>query len=132
MTLSCLTARLDAFHRARTRTKRRSHRSPAERLEPRYCLTDISSADHDITNDQIWNTSLHAADFDGDGDLDLLASTYLGTTAWYENTDGYASGYASVLRGPIGYLVLGRSHPRRSPFERDLAWHRTYGVRSAN
>ena len=45
-----------------------------------------------VTNDAISVASMHAADVDGDGDLDVLsASVGDGKIAWYENTDGQAT-----------------------------------------
>ena len=55
-----------------------------------------------------------------------------GTGSTHPSGGASGSDRLVVLRGQIGYLVFRRSRPRRSPFERDLAWHRTSSVRSAN
>jgi hypothetical protein len=52
-----------------------------EEFEPRYCLSAVAFAAHDIA---VGGNSVYAADVDGDGDLDVLGNTI----AWYENSDG--------------------------------------------
>ena len=60
-----------------------------------------------ITTAANWASSVHAADIDGDGDVDVLSASYsLDNTdiAWYENTDGKGSfgeqrGITTVARG---------------------------------
>ncbi|MBD3166065.1 hypothetical protein GF324_05680, partial [bacterium] len=48
-----------------------------------------SYTEHTIDNSATGLTSLHAADFDGDGDQDLLsAKPTTNTISWWENTDG--------------------------------------------
>ena len=76
-------------------TKRRHARRAllGERCEPRYCLSGVAFSTHEIiANDAFGLSSVHAADLDGDDDLDVLsASLDDKKIAWYENTDGNGS-----------------------------------------
>ena len=76
--------------RRRTRRFRRG-----EQLEMRYCLSTIVFVDHP-TDTSGGLQDIETADFDGDGDLDVLARLeqhnreegVFGKMVWYENTDG--------------------------------------------
>ena len=71
-------------------TSRANRVASIEACEPRFCLDGASFAEP-ITVDTLSGAdSVHAADLDGDGDPDLLAASYEGTIAWYENTNGRA------------------------------------------
>ena len=78
------------------RNRKRKRKCPqrkgltGEQLEPRYCLSAIGFAPHDIViGDARGASDVKTADIDGDGDLDVLsASIHDDKIAWYENTDG--------------------------------------------
>jgi hypothetical protein len=59
-----------------------------EAFEPKYCLSAVAFAAHDIeccsANEA---RSVYAADVDGDGDVDVLSAATTGI-AWYANSDG--------------------------------------------
>ncbi len=57
-----------------------------EQLEQRCCLSAVVFITH-TSEVSRFTTSVHAADLDSDGDMDVL-SVHLGGIAWYENTDG--------------------------------------------
>ncbi len=66
-----------------------------EELETRLCLSEVVFATHVIASGyQAGSRSVHVADIDGDGDMDVLADAKListgreATIVWYENTDG--------------------------------------------
>ena len=70
--------------------KRRLYRRLSlEQLERREVLS-VTFAGHVTISDEVDDTwSLHAADVDGDGDIDVLSASRLDNkVAWYENTDG--------------------------------------------
>ena len=58
-----------------------------ECLEQRYCLSSVLFESHDIACCS--TGEVHTADLDGDGDVDILATS--GGVVWYENTDGDGS-----------------------------------------
>ena len=66
-----------------------------EEFEARRCLSSVSFISHDIVafdrdHDKIFGPLL-AADLDGDGDADVLATCFdgcVGRSVWYENLDG--------------------------------------------
>ena len=72
------------------RKSRRRRLLHVEQCEPRYCLSAIGFAAHDIIkSDTNGASDVLAADIDGDGDLDVLtASRGDGKVAWHENADG--------------------------------------------
>jgi hypothetical protein len=64
-----------------------------EVVEPRYCLSAIAFASHNIECCSVdAPQDVHAADLDGDGDMDVLFASDArwddDKIAWYENTDG--------------------------------------------
>ena len=85
---------------------RRQHRRlRMERLQERWMLATVYWASHEV-NPKVNNpVSVFAADFDGDGDADIVSASYDdGKIAWFENTDG---------RGAFG-PPHARSPPRQS------------------
>ena len=72
--------------------KNSRRRLRGERYEPRYCLSAVDFATHDIMATNAYGAfGVSAGDLDGDGDLDAISASYNDKIAWYENTDGKGS-----------------------------------------
>ena len=102
---------------------RRQHRRlRMERLQERWMLATVYWASHEV-NPKVNNpVSVFAADFDGDGDADIVSASYDdGKIAWFENTDGRGAFGPPHARSPPrqrrksgagGGCGRGRSHGR--------------------
>ncbi len=84
------------YVRPRRKSLRR-RRLCVEQCESRYCLSSIAFTTHEIIkSDASGASDVHAADIDGDGDLDVLSASafydcrsgdcvYVDKIAWYES-----------------------------------------------
>lgn len=59
-----------------------------------------------ISTDGLGSVSVYAADFDGDGDMDVLSASFLDNEiSWYENTDGKGTfGNQQIISNNVSYV----------------------------
>lgn len=63
----------------------------------RRCANEISFTEHILTTSASGAWGVHAADLDGDGDVDVLsASSQDNTVAWYENDGGFPPSFKKI------------------------------------